>query len=143
METDTKRICKRRIQLDKGVRNMGETGAWIAAFVGLVAGIIGIIITVVNALRNVKSDTDKKSRESGEILTQIQYIRVSVDNIMHKLEDQIEQNTEFRIGIRNMESRQEDFVKHQEKIEDSLKKVENRVSILEEKLHSDNEGEGN
>lgn len=121
---------------------MGEIGTWIAAFVALVAGISGIAISVYSTTRNIRSDTDKKSRESGEILTQIQYIRVSVDNIMRKLEDQIEQNTEFRIGIRNMESRQDEFLKRQEKLEENLKKVEIRVTALEQKARSDGEGEG-
>ena len=73
---------------------MGEY-SWVYALVGTV---LGLLISWLAFVRNVKLDSEDDGREIGQLLTEIGYIRANTDEI--KAEQRRQQETNIQIITR-------------------------------------------
>lgn len=60
------------------------TGEAIAMAVSILGGLAGIVFGVVAILRNRKQDDTQDGKESGIVLTELGYIKSSLDDIKQK-----------------------------------------------------------
>lgn len=88
----------------------------VAALAGL-AAIVGLIITIK---RNVSTDSSDSGRESGIILTEIGYIKSSIDDVKHNQTDQgnIQRELIEKVG----------------RIDESVKSAHHRIDGIENRI---------
>lgn len=63
--------------------------------VGAVCAVCGAVLTYLAFSRNKRKDDQQDGRQTGVILTEVGYIKNSVDSINRKLDQQDERNLEF------------------------------------------------
>ena len=113
--------------------------AYLASLIALIAQAIGIIVNVTTSLRNTKKENSEQQRQMGEFLTDLKYIRGSVDSIQIKIDKQEERNSNFDKRILEDEKSVEILSERVSNLKETVTKVEIRVKKLEEKV---NEGSG-
>lgn len=114
---------------------MAEFIASLATIVALVAQAVGIIINISNSNRNSKKDTSEESKQMGQLLTDLKYIRGSVDNIQTKLDKQEDKNLSFERRIFEDAAGIEKLEMRVNTLNDAVDKIEGRVARLEEKVN--------
>lgn len=87
--------------------------------IALVAGCAGVIFGLVSMIRNSKQDTSQDAKQDGTILTDIGYIKSSIDDIKRKLDKQDERYLELATRLTA--------------VEQSAKQAHKRLDRLEEK----------
>lgn len=67
----------------------------IGALTGLACGVVGAVLSYLAFARNQKHDADLEGRETGEVLTELRYIRGSIESIIKKMDKIEDRNREF------------------------------------------------
>ena len=70
-------------------------GVDIGALTGAACAIAGAVISYLAFFRSARHDADKSGRETGAVLTELGYIKSSIDEINHKMDAQEARNYEF------------------------------------------------
>lgn len=92
----------------------------IGALTGLLCGVIGAALSYLAFTRNQKHDADQEGRETGEVLTELRYIRSSIDSIIRKMDKIEERNQE--IGEKLVE------------LDQSVRSAHRRINSIEDRL---------
>ena len=103
--------------------------------IALAAQAVGIIINISNSNRSSKKDTSEESKQMGQLLTDLRYIRGSVDNIQSKLDKQEEKNLSFERRIFEDAAGIEKLEMRVNTLNDAVDKIEGRVARLEERIN--------
>lgn len=90
--------------------------------VAIIAAIVAIFTSIVNALRNNKQDNKQDARQDATILTEIGYIKSSIDGVNRKLERQEERYIEVAERLTAVEA--------------SAKQAHKRIDSIEKKEHT-------
>lgn len=93
----------------------------IAVIVSVLGGIAGVIFGVTTLFRNKKQDDEEDGRQTGVVLTELGYIKSSVDDIKRKQDKQDEQT----IG----------FLRELSEVKESAKSAHKRIDTLEERIN--------
>ena len=93
----------------------------IAVVVSVLGGIAGVIFGVTTLFRNKKQDDEADGRQTGVVLTELGYIKSSVDDIKRKQDKQDEQT----IG----------FLRELTEVKESAKQAHKRIDTLDERIH--------
>lgn len=93
----------------------------IAVVVSVLGGIAGVIFGVTTLFRNKKQDDEEDGRQTGVVLTELGYIKSSVDDIKRKQDKQDEQT----IG----------FLRELTEVKESAKQAHKRIDTLEERIN--------
>ena len=99
---------------------MAET---IFGISGMIVGILGLIISFLVLLRNKKKDDKKAGEQDGVILSELDHIKNTTEEIKHKLEKKDEQDMSI--------------VQKLAEVEASVKSAHKRIDTLE-KYHQPN-----
>lgn len=86
--------------------------------VGALAGVSGIVFSVVTASKNKKADDKKEGKEDGVVLTELGYIKKGIDGIERRMEKQETQYVKVIAKLTEVES--------------SAKQAHKRIDALEE-----------
>lgn len=87
--------------------------------IAIVAGCAGVIFGLVSMIRNSKQDTSQDAKKDGTILTDIGYIKSSIDDIKHKLEKQDERYIELVTRVTAVEQSVKQAHKRLDRIEET------------------------
>lgn len=79
---------------------MGEY-SWVYALIGTV---LGIVLSYVAFLRNTKKDSEDDGRETGQVLTELGYIKGGIDDLKQEQRRQQETNIELITRLTSVES---------------------------------------
>lgn len=79
---------------------MGEY-SWVYALIGT---ILGIVLSYVAFLRNTKRDSNDEGRETGQVLTELGYIKSGVDDLKQEQRRQQETNIELITRLTSVEA---------------------------------------
>lgn len=79
---------------------MGEY-SWVYALIGTV---LGIVLSYVAFLRNTKKDSEDDGRETGQVLTELGYIKGGIDDLKSEQRRQQETNIELITRLTSVES---------------------------------------
>ncbi len=94
----------------------------IAALVSVLGGIAGVVFGVVTAFRNKKKDDEAVGKQDGIVLTELGYIKSSVDDIKRKQDKQDDQTVKFLTELTA--------------VQESTKQAHKRIDTLEERINS-------
>lgn len=72
--------------------------------VGMACTVAGAVVSYLAFSRNKTKDYQQEGQQNGVILTEIGYIKNSVDSINRKLDEQDERNLEFMTRLTAVES---------------------------------------
>ena len=89
---------------------------WIA-WVGVSAGLAGIIFGAAQYLRGRHTDDEADGKRDGVVLTELGYIKSGVDDIKRKQDRQEEQNMQFVARLSAVESSAKQAHKRIDRIE--------------------------
>ena len=79
---------------------MGEY-SWAYALIGT---ILGIVLSYVAFLRNTKRDSNDEGRETGQVLTELGYIKGGIDDLKQEQRRQQETNIELITRLTSVEA---------------------------------------
>lgn len=79
---------------------MGEY-SWVYALIGT---ILGIVLSYVAFLRNTKRDSNDEGRETGQVLTELGYIKGGIDDLKQEQRRQQETNIELITRLTSVEA---------------------------------------
>lgn len=94
----------------------------IAVVVSVLGGIAGIIFGITTLFRNKKHDNEADGKQAGVILTELGYIKSSVDDIKRKQDRQDEQTMKFLADLTA--------------VQESAKQAHKRIDGIEERLYN-------
>ncbi len=92
---------------------MGEY-SWVYALIGT---ILGIVLSYVAFLRNTKKDSERDGRETGQVLTELGYIKSGVDDLKAEQRRQQETNLELITRLTSVEASAKQAHKRLDRIE--------------------------
>jgi peptidoglycan hydrolase CwlO-like protein len=75
----------------------------ITAFLAVLSAIVAVVAAVLNIRRNQKSDDSTSGREIGSLLTEVGYIKSSIDSLNRKLDLHEERYTKLAERIAAVE----------------------------------------
>lgn len=94
----------------------------IAVLVSVLGGIAGVVFGVVTLFRNKKKDDEADGKRDGIVLTELGYIKSSVDDIKRKQDKQDDQTVKFLTELTA--------------VQESTKQAHKRIDTLEERINS-------
>lgn len=94
----------------------------IAVLVSVLGGIAGVVFGVVTLFRNKKHDDEADGKRDGIVLTELGYIKSSVDDIKRKQDKQDDQTVKFLTELTA--------------VQESTKQAHKRIDTLEERINS-------
>ena len=97
-----------------------DTGAIIVSVVSVCAAAGGVIFGIAQILRAKKQDDTEGGKQSGIVLTELGYIKSSVDDIKRKQERQEEQTMKFLTDLTA--------------VQESAKQAHKRIDTIEARL---------
>lgn len=95
---------------------------WIVSGISIVAAIAGVAFGLATYNRNKKKDNAEDGKQSGIVLTELGYIKSSVDDIKRKQDRQDEQTLKFMTDIAA--------------VRESAKQAHKRIDTLEERINA-------
>lgn len=95
---------------------------WIVSGISIVAAIAGVVFGLATYNRNKKKDNAEDGKQSGIVLTELGYIKSSVDDIKRKQDRQDEQTLKFMTDIAA--------------VRESAKQAHKRIDTLEERINA-------
>lgn len=93
---------------------MGEY-SWVYALIGTV---LGIVLSYVAFLRNTKRDSNDEGRETGQVLTELGYIKGGIDDLKQEQRRQQETNIELITRLTSVEASARQAHKRIDRLED-------------------------
>lgn len=93
----------------------------IAVVVSVLGGIAGVIFGVATITNRKKKDDEEDGRQTGVVLTELGYIKSSVDDIKRKQDKQDEQTI--------------NFLRELTEVKESAKQAHKRIDTLEERIN--------
>ncbi len=96
--------------------------ATLAVTVSIIGGIAGVVFGITSYIRNKKKDDAEDGKESGIVLTELGYIKSSVDDIKRKQDKQDEQTMKFLTDLTT--------------VQESAKQAHKRIDTLEERVNA-------
>ena len=96
--------------------------ATLAVIVSIIGGIAGVVFGIASYIRNKKKDDAEDGKESGIVLTELGYIKSSVDDIKRKQDKQDEQTMKFLTDLTA--------------VQESAKQAHKRIDTLEERVNA-------
>ena len=94
----------------------------LAVVVSVIAGIAGVVFGVASYFRNKKQDDAEDGKQNGIVLTELGYIKSSVDDIKRKQDKQDEQTRTFMIDLTA--------------VQESAKQAHKRIDALEGRINA-------
>lgn len=94
----------------------------IAVVVSVIGGTAGVIFGIVTLFRNKRKDDEAGGKRDGIVLTELGYIKSSVDDIKRKQDKQDEQTV--------------NFLRELSEVKESAKSAHKRIDTLEERLNA-------
>lgn len=94
----------------------------IAVVVSVLGGIAGVIFGIVTLFRNKRKDDEAGGKRDGIVLTELGYIKSSVDDIKRKQDRQDEQTV--------------NFLRELSEVKESAKSAHKRIDTLEERINA-------
>ena len=94
----------------------------IAVVVSVIGGAAGVIFGIVTLFRNKRKDDEAGGKRDGIVLTELGYIKSSVDDIKRKQDKQDEQTVNF---LRELSD-----------VKESAKSAHKRIDTLEERINA-------
>ena len=94
---------------------------WIVTGISVLAAIAGMVFGATNARRNQKKDDAEDGKEAGVILTELGYIKSSVDDIKRKQDRQEEQTMKFLADLTA--------------VQESAKQAHKRIDAIEKRMN--------
>lgn len=95
---------------------------WIVSGISIVAAIAGVVFGLATYNRNKKKDNAEDGKQSGIVLTELGYIKSSVDDIKRKQDQQDEQTLKFMTDLTA--------------VQESAKQAHKRIDTLEERINA-------
>lgn len=95
----------------------------IAVLVSVLGGIGGVVFGVVSIFRNKKKDDEEDGKRDGIVLTELGYIKSSVDDIKRKQEKQDDQTMKFLSELTA--------------VQESAKQAHKRIDALEHRIKNE------
>ena len=109
----------------------------IGTLVGIIGGIVGIFFSVKNNSRTISTDSENDGREIGQILADLGYIKLTVDEIKTKVEKQDQRHLDITAKLAVLESfrsmTEANFKSNEERfksIEDECRRLQNEIQRL-------------
>lgn len=93
----------------------------IAVIVSVIGGAAGVIFGIVTLFRNKKKDDEDGGKQQGIMLTELGYIKSSVDDVKRK-QDRLDEQTV-------------NFLRELSEVKESAKSAHKRIDTLEERLN--------
>ncbi len=93
-----------------------------AAWIGIAAGVAGIVYGAAQYLRGRHVDDEAGGRAQGTVLTELGYIKSGVDDIKRKQERQDEQNMRVVARLTAVEASAAEAHKRLDRIEESAER---------------------
>lgn len=93
----------------------------IAVIVSVIGGAAGVIFGIVTLFRNKKQDDEAGGKQQGIVLTELGYIKSSVDDVKKK-QDRLDAQTV-------------NFLRELSEVKESAKSAHKRIDTLEERLN--------
>lgn len=94
----------------------------IAVLVSVIGGAAGVIFGIVTLFRNKRKDDEAGGKRDGIVLTELGYIKSSVDDIKRKQDKQDEQTV--------------NFLRELSEVKESAKSAHKRIDTLEERINA-------
>lgn len=94
----------------------------IAVVVSVIGGTAGVIFGIVTLFRNKRKDDEAGGKRDGIVLTELGYIKSSVDDIKRKQDKQDEQTV--------------NFLRELSEVKESAKSAHKRIDTLEERINA-------
>ena len=94
----------------------------IAVIVSVLGGIAGVVFGVTTLFRNKRQDDEAEGKEAGIVLTELGYIKSSVDDIKRKQDKQDDQTVQF--------------LRELSEVKESAKSAHKRIDTIEERINS-------
>lgn len=94
----------------------------IAVMVSVIGGAAGVIFGIVTLFRNKRKDDEAGGKRDGIVLTELGYIKSSVDDIKRKQDKQDEQTV--------------NFLRELSEVKESAKSAHKRIDTLEERINA-------
>lgn len=94
----------------------------IAVVVSVLGGIAGVVFGIVTLFRNKRKDDEAGGKRDGIVLTELGYIKSSVDDIKRKQDRQDEQTV--------------NFLRELSEVKESAKSAHKRIDTLEERINA-------
>lgn len=94
----------------------------IAVAVSIVAGVAGVVFGIVAIARNRRQDNTEAGERSGEIMSELGYIKSGVDDVKRKQE----KSDDTIMG----------FMKELTAVQESTKQAHKRIDGLEERINA-------
>lgn len=94
----------------------------IAAIVSMIGGAAGVIFGIVTLFRNKRKDDEAGGKRDGIVLTELGYIKSSVDDIKRKQDRQDDQTVSF--------------LRELSEVKESAKSAHKRIDTLEERINA-------
>lgn len=94
----------------------------IAVVVSVIGGAAGVIFGIVTLFRNKRKDDEAGGKRDGIVLTELGYIKSSVDDIKRKQDKQDEQTV--------------NFLRELSEVKESAKSAHKRIDTLEERINA-------
>lgn len=94
----------------------------IAVVVSVIGGAAGVIFGIVTLFRNKRKDDEEGGKRDGIVLTELGYIKSSVDDIKRKQDKQDEQTV--------------NFLRELSEVKESAKSAHKRIDTLEERINA-------
>lgn len=95
---------------------------WIVSGISIVAAIAGVVFGLATYNRNKKKDNAEDGKQSGIVLTELGYIKSSVDDIKRKQDRQDDQTLKFMTDLTA--------------VQESAKQAHKRIDTLEERINA-------
>lgn len=93
----------------------------IAVIVSVIGGAAGVIFGIVTLFRNKRKDDEDGGKQQGIVLTELGYIKSSVDDVKKK-QDRLDAQTV-------------NFLRELSEVKESAKSAHKRIDTLEERLN--------
>ena len=93
----------------------------IAVVVSIVAGVAGVVFAFVNNARSKKKEDAEDGKQNGIVLTELGYIKSSVDDIKRKQDKQDDQTMKFLTELTT--------------VQESAKQAHKRIDTLEDRVN--------
>lgn len=93
----------------------------IAVIVSVIGGAAGVIFGIVTLFRNKRKDDEDGGKQQGIVLTELGYIKSSVDDVKHK-QDRLDEQTV-------------NFLRELSEVKESAKSAHKRIDTLEERMN--------
>lgn len=94
----------------------------IAVVVSVIGGAAGVIFGIITMFRNKRKDDEAGGKRDGIVLTELGYIKSSVDDIKRKQDKQDEQTV--------------NFLRELSEVKESAKSAHKRIDTLEERINA-------